>query len=236
MSKYYAIGDIHGMLSKLEALLATIPIDKDRDTLIFLGDYIDRGPHSRGVIQRIIDLKDEGYKVIALKGNHEAVFLEFLKGRFDYWSYRHNFEGQSTLRDYSYDLNYMYTKKTVGNPPDVREHFLYEDEEGRRLLIPLTHLHFLESLPLYYETDEFIFVHAGLYPHVPLIEQKEQDLLWIKAKFLLCEAPFEKIVVHGHTAAREPVVTQSKIGIDTGACYGGKLTCVCLPGLKFYSV
>ncbi len=236
MGKYYAIGDIHGMLSKLEALLDMIPIEKNRDTLIFLGDYIDRGPYSRRVIQRIIDLKNDGYNVVALKGNHEAVFLELLRGKFDYWSYRHDFEGQSTLRDYSCELDYAHSEKPADNNPKVNDHFLYEDDEDHCLLVPLIHLHFLENLALYFETENFIFVHAGLYPNVPLIEQKEHDLLWIKAKFLLSETPFEKIIVHGHTAVSEPVVTPSRIGIDTGACYGGTLTCVCLPDLKFYSV
>ena len=234
MSKYYAIGDIHGMLAKLESLLDIIPVDR-QDTLIFLGDYLNRGPKPRGVIERIINLRKDGYRVVALKGNHEAVFLNLLKGKLDYWDYREWFDGESTLRDYSYYLNYAY-KKEMGVKPDPNDFFLWEEEEDHRLAVPLPHLRFLETLPLYYETEDFIFVHAGLRPGFPLREQREEDLLWITDEFIHSEASFGKIIVHGHTGEDEPVVTKTRIGVDTGAGFGGKLSCVCLPEVRFYAV
>jgi serine/threonine protein phosphatase 1 len=235
MKRYYAIGDIHGMLSKLEALLDMIPMDTERDTLVLLGDYLDQGPEPAAVVQRIIDLRACGCNVVALKGNHEAVFLDLLEGKYDYWLYRDGFGGAPTLRDYSYHMNFLY-RKGVGARPDLNGFFHHEDADGHRLAVPLPHLDFLRSLPLYHETDDFIFVHAGLAPSVPLAEQREEDLLWIREEFLHSNASFGKVVVHGHTPVDKPEITGTRIGIDTGAGYGGKLTCVRLPDLELYSV
>lgn len=233
MGKYYAIGDIHGMLTKLNVLLEMIPIDKDQDTIVFLGDYLDRGPNPKGVVQRIIDLKESGFNVVALKGNHEAVLLKMLEWKNDYWMYREGFEGEPTLKDYSYYLN---RECQSGSENIAAKYLFFETEPGGTLAIPVTHYQFLTTLKLYYETEDFIFVHAGVNPNYPINEQTENDLLWITEQFLLSNATFEKTIVHGHSVSKKPEMKLYRIGIDTGACYGGKLTCVCLPDCEFYSI
>lgn len=207
--KYFAIGDIHGCLESLEALLEEVlpHVDPEKDLLVFIGDYVDRGPDPRGVIERILDLKAR-YKVVALMGNHEDMLLNWvLEGR-DLDLYLYN-GGGATLRSYQ--------------------------KEGR-VQIPEQHLAFLRSLPLYYQTEKYLFVHAGLRPGIPLESQDPMDLLWIRGEFIRSRFDFGKVVVFGHTPLREPLVMPNKIGIDTGAVYGGRLTCVELPALRFYSV
>jgi serine/threonine protein phosphatase 1 len=113
---------------------------------------------------------------------------------------------------------------------------LWDGPPMRRKKIPVQHLRFFESLLPYYETDQYIFVHAGLLPGIPLADQDVQDLQWIREAFIDSEYDFGKRVVFGHTHFTAPLVTANKIGIDTGAVYGGKLTCVELPTLTFYQV
>jgi len=209
VGRYFAIGDIHGCLGPLEALLEEIlpKVDPERDTLVFIGDYVDRGPDPKGVIERILELK-ERYRVVALKGNHEDMLLNWVEHGRDLDLYLFN-GGGSTLRSY--------------------------DKDGR-FELPPHHLEFLRSLVLYHETEEYLFVHAGLRPGVPLERQDPMDLLWIRGEFIRSRFDFGKVVVFGHTPLREPLVMPNKIGIDTGAVYGGRLTCVELPAVRFYSV
>ena len=171
--------------------------------------------------------------MVALKGNHEAVFLKMLKWRIDYWMYREDFGGEPTLKDYSYYLN---RECQSGSENIVAKYLFFDTEPGHRLAVPVTHYQFLTTLQLYHETENFIFVHAGVHPNFPITEQKEEDLLWITDKFLLSNESFEKIIVHGHSPSKKPEMTWHRIGVDTGSCYGGKLTCVCLPDFEFYSV
>ena len=207
--KTYAIGDLHGELKMLEAMLDKLPLTED-DTVVFLGDYIDRGPDARGVIDRILQLGEEGLKVIALKGNHEFMYLNYLRGIDDDGLFLVN-GGRTTIRSY----------RTLWN---------------RNGYPPAAHLEFLESLPLFHESENAFFVHAGVRPCVALDNQSDEDLLWIRSDFLGCSFDFGKRIVFGHTPHREPLVLPDKIGIDTGATYGGKLTCVSLPDEIFYSV
>lgn len=210
----YAIGDIHGNLDLLERLLEQIAPDLDRDQLIFMGDYIDRGPRSQGVVDYVLRLKNLAppEQVVCLKGNHEAMFLNFLQGR-DVELFLYN-GGLITIRDY-----------------------WGEDwEKLEKLVLPLDHRRFFEALPLYYETPDYIFVHGGLHPGVPLTEQGEEDLLWIRGDFIASMEDFGKKVIFGHTPFRQPLVMPNKIGIDTGAAYGNRLTCLKLPAEEFISV
>ena len=211
MKKIYAIGDIHGCHDKLMALLDKIDIDYDSDLLVFLGDYIDRGTQSYEVIEYLIELKKQYSNMIFLKGNHEEMLEKYISGK-DKITYLVN-GGQQTLESY---LNR--TRK-----PDEP-------------LIPEKHIDFFKSLLLYYETDQYIFVHAGLRNKVPLKDQKAEDLLWIRQKFISSNYDFGKQIVFGHTPLPEPLLQPNKIGIDTGAVYGNKLTCVRLPELAFYMV
>jgi len=210
MEKIFAIGDIHGCFYKLCALMDKIKIDFDNDILLFLGDYIDRGPNSFDVVEYLIDLKKRFQKIVFLKGNHEKMLQRYLLGK-DRLNYLIN-GGQPTLEDY------MKKSRTTGSP-----------------LIPQEHLDFLESLSLYYESDNYIFVHAGLRENIPLEMQDPADFLWIREDFVNSDFDFGKRVVFGHTPYAEPLVEPNKIGIDTGAVYGNKLTCVELPALLFYT-
>lgn len=210
MKNIFAIGDIHGCLVKLRALIGKIPIDFTRDTLLFIGDYIDRGPHSVEVVDYLINFKKRHPGVIFLKGNHEDMLEKYLNGT-DRFTYLLN-GGQRTLDSY---LNQ--TTKSEAFP------------------IPAHHKDFYRSLKLYYETDKYIFVHAGMRPKVQLEFQENEDLLWIRDKFIYTKYNFGKRVIFGHTPLSKPLVESNKIGIDTGAVYGNVLTCVRLPDLEFFS-
>ena len=204
------IGDIHGCYDRLIALMDKINIDLDSEKLVFVGDYIDRGPDSYEVVDYLINLKKKYPDIIFIKGNHEDMLDKYLS-ETDRFTYLIN-GGQQTLESYS-----RHYKPTDGS------------------LIPESHLEFFKSLVLYHETDHYIFVHAGLRKNVPLEKQKPEDLLWIRKNFIQSNYDFGKQVVFGHTPLPEPLLQPNKIGIDTGAVYGNKLTCVRLPDLVFYS-
>lgn len=206
MSRIFAIGDIHGCLDKLLDLLNLIDWDPEDDTLVFIGDYIDRGPDSAGVIEHILGMRHWSDRIICLLGNHEQLLLDFLAGQ-NTQTFLYN-GGQATIESY-------------GGP-----------DEG----IPQSHYDFLESLAHYYETGDYIFVHAGLRDGILLEDQDPHDLLWIRDEFISSDYDHGKRVIFGHTPLREPLVQPNKIGIDTGAVFGGRLTCLELPRLKFYSV
>jgi serine/threonine protein phosphatase 1 len=210
MEKIFAIGDIHGCYDRLKTLMEKIPIDCSRDTLVFIGDYIDRGPHSAEVVDYLIQLKNRVPELIFLKGNHEDMLNKFMNGA-DRFTYLLN-GGQQTLDSY-----------------------LTKSVQSEFFPIPPDHMEFFKSLRLFYETEEFIFVHAGLRPRVALESQKTEDLLWIRNKFVSTKFDFGKRVIFGHTPLKKPLVEPNKIGIDTGAVYGNALTCVQLPDLVFFS-
>ena len=204
--KIFAIGDIHGCLDKLKTLLGMIRINWNRDLMVFLGDYVDRGPDSRGVIELLIDLRERhAERLICLKGNHEWMFTQFLKGE-DQDLFLLN-GGGKTLESYR-----------VG--------------EGG-IEIPQSHRDFLDHLDLYYETDDYIFVHAGLRPYISISEQSPEDLIWIRSHFLESSYDWGKRIIFGHTPFPVPFIEANKVGIDTGAVYGGRLTCLILPDFEF---
>jgi len=209
MKKIFAIGDIHGCYDRLKTLMGKIPIDCSRDTLVFIGDYIDRGPHPIEVVDYLIKLKNRFPDVIFLKGNHEDMLDKFINGA-DRFTYLLN-GGQQTLDSY-----------------------LIKPVQSEYFPIPPDHMEFFKSLRLFYETEEFIFVHAGLRPRVPLESQNTEDLLWIRDKFVSTKYNFGKRVIFGHTPLKKPLVEPNKIGIDTGAVYGNALTCIQLPDLVFF--
>ena len=211
MERIYAVGDIHGCYDKLMALMEKMDIDFESDTLVFLGDYIDRGPQSFEVVAYLADLKQRYANTIFLKGNHEEMLEKYLSGE-DRITYLVN-GGQQTLE------SYMNRPRPEGEPA-----------------IPSTHLEFFKSLRIYHETQNYIFVHAGLKNKVPLEKQKTEDILWIRRRFIESKYDYGKMVVFGHTPLHEPLLLPNKIGIDTGAVYGNRLTCVRLPELVFYTV
>ena len=207
----YAIGDLHGSLESLERLMDRITPDLQRDRLVFVGDYIDRGPQSRGVVDYLVRLKNLAPpgRIICLKGNHEAMLLDFLEGR-EANLFLFN-GGLATLEDY-WDDDWM-DRDSLALPPD--------------------HAQFYQDLQLSYETPDYIFVHAGLKPGLPLSEQVEDDLLWIRGEFITSTEDFGRRIIFGHTPFKAPLLMPNKIGIDTGAVYGNFLTCVKLPEEEF---
>jgi serine/threonine protein phosphatase 1 len=211
MEKIFAVGDIHGCLDKLTLLMGMIEPDREKDILLFLGDYIDRGTESKRVVDYLIELAGRYRRVIFLKGNHEQMFDCYLDGTDKLWFLSNG--GQATMDSY-----------------------LREETRAGTSLVPEAHLKFFKGLRLYYETDKYIFVHAGLKANIPLDMQDEWDMLWIRDEFIFSNFDFGKRVIFGHTPFYEPLVLDNKIGIDTGAVYGNKLTCLELPAVKFYSV
>ena len=213
---YYLIGDIHGCLDNLVNLYNKIKnLVEDSDTLIFLGDYIDRGLYSYEVIEFLINISKDR-RIVFLKGNHESMFLRYKESDLDAENYFDN-GGMTTLRSY----------KANG-------------AHG----IPLNHQLFYDNLLPYFETDDFIAVHAGFNPKIPDIKnQDEHDILWIRDSFFRSERIWEKTVIFGHTICSILHGNLKKvylnditniIGLDTGACYGGTLSCLRWPDKKIF--
>ena len=214
MNKIFAIGDIHGCLGKLRPLIQNINADPENDIIVFIGDYIDRGSAAREVVDYVIGLKAEYKNVVCLLGNHEYMFLRYLDG-LDEEMYLSN-GGSATLFAYAVSLS--------------------ETPQERKAKIPREHLKFFESLLPHYETDNYLFVHAGLKPGLILSRQTIHDLLWVRHEFIDTDYDFGKMIVFGHTPLSYPLIMPNKIGIDTGAVFGGKLTCIELPAVKIYQV
>ncbi len=211
MNKLFAIGDIHGCVDQLDKMMSLINIKPERDTLVFIGDYIDRGPDSKAVVDCVINIREQVKNVVCLLGNHEEMLLDYYVKRLNEEKF---FMNGGNVTAFSYGLT-----RTAA---------------GVRINIPEDHIEFFHSLKLTYEQDNFIFVHAGLRPGIPLSEQKKKDILWIRDEFIDKSHQFGKLIVFGHTPFKQPLVDRYKIGIDTGAAYGGKLTCVELTEMKFY--
>ena len=204
----YAIGDIHGCKIQLIKLIEKLPLQKE-DILVFLGDYIDRGADSKGVINFLIDLSKKHEKTVFIKGNHEWMFQQF-------YTYR---DPESWER-----WEYNGAKRTLESYGGIDN-------------IPKEHLKFIENTKIYHSEKNFFFVHAGVKPHVSVGEQKEKDMLWIRDEFIYSKEPLKGYtVVFGHTPNEEPLIQNDKIGVDTGCIYGGKLSCVRLEDKKIFQV
>lgn len=221
----YAIGDIHGQLELLDQLLETIARDfhalkrGDRPVLVFVGDYVDRGPMSKGVIDRLIELgakaPPDGFQVRTLMGNHEQTMLAFLENpeAGPAWV---EFGGGETLMSYGVD-----------RPPSRAEPEVWREVQvALRRNLPSEHVTFLRGLELSAVYGDYLFVHAGVRPGVPLDRQNPEDLLWIRGDFLSQPHRLDYVVVHGHTPDEEPFIGPSRINIDTGAYATGVLTAV----------
>lgn len=218
--RVYAIGDIHGCLEELDGLLALIDNDHgdaSQSQLVFLGDYVDRGPDSRGVLDRLIEIKKSKSEAIFLKGNHEAIMLDFLSDPEDMYHWL-DWGGEETLQSYGID-------RVLGRAPEDLAEALTDN-------LPAAHLEFLNSLQLTHSEGDYLFVHAGVRPGVSLKDQQEEDLLWIRKRFHKAaahERP-DQVVVHGHQPMKKPLDAGWRIAVDTGACWSGQLTAVVLEG------
>lgn len=214
-SRVYAIGDVHGCADRLRALHAVITSDLTAhpmpdSTLVHLGDYVDRGRDSAGVLRLVARPDVPVDRVVNLSGNHEVMLLDALahqSGAVDLWL---DNGGDATLDSWGI---------RPGSAPDTW-----------RAQVPAADLSFLKGLGSFYRRDGYLFVHAGIRPGVALDRQSVADMLWIREPFLSWRNPFGVMVVHGHTSGVVPVVRANRICVDTGAVMGGRLSCVVLQG------
>ncbi|MBV9567369.1 MAG: serine/threonine protein phosphatase [Hyphomicrobiales bacterium] len=216
--RIYAIGDVHGRVDLLDAAFARNDDNLMRATPhrvvhVFLGDYVDRGPSSREVLDRLVE-RARAHHVICLKGNHESYLVEFLHDPSVLGDWRH-FGGLETLRSYGLD--------PTANPNSFEERSL---ASAFAAALPPSHRRLLQKLGASFSCGDFFFAHAGVKPGVPLAQQSEHDLLWIRDDFLLSEQDFGKVIVHGHTPVLQPEFRPNRINIDTGAYATGRLTCL----------
>lgn len=221
----YAIGDIHGHSAELDRVLDLIERDGGPDAqIVFLGDYTDRGPDSRGVIARLVEGQRAGRPWTFVRGNHDRMFRGFLEdppyhdprlhGGLSWRNPR--LGGERTLASYGVDGDER------RRAADVRVE--------ARLAVPAEHLGFLSGLDLYRETEALLFVHAGIVPHIPLHLQDEDDLLWIRGGFLDDDTVHPWLVVHGHTALDAAGHFGNRVDLDSGAGYGRPLTAAAFEG------
>lgn len=226
--RIYAFGDIHGRADLLREMFTVIDADiarnpVDRPIEVFLGDYIDRGPDSAQTLDLLIE-RSLYRETVFLKGNHEAFFLEVLRNPTKLEDWR-QFGGLQTLMSY-------------GIQPSLNPDAAEQTDLIRALteVMPGDHLSFLKNLKPSYLCGDFFFVHAGVRPGIPLKEQQEADLLWIRNEFLDSKENFGKFIVHGHTPVREPDIRPNRINIDTGAYATGNLTLLTIQGSSMLAV
>jgi serine/threonine protein phosphatase 1 len=221
-SRIYVIGDIHGRLDLLDQLIAKIFLDMKRAPspdafTVTLGDYFDRGPDSRGVLERLLQNPFQ-MPYVPLRGNHEELFENFLANPSLGSQWRH-LGGLETLHSYGVPVSLLMVGKGFR-----------EAAELLREKVPETHFEFLSSLRTCASSALFFMCHAGVRPGTPLDRQNAKDLLWIRDEFLSSSTDFGKRIVHGHTPTDRPEVLANRINIDTGAYMTGRLTCVVLEG------
>lgn len=224
-TRVYAIGDVHGRLDLLQDLHQQIrdhareyPVG--RRVVVHIGDYIDRGYQSRQTIDYLLDAPLAGFDMVHLLGNHERTLLEFLDDISIGPSWL-RYGGRETL--FSYDIEW---DRDLHEP----EESLRRIQDDLRRKLPERHRQFLASLPLTHEEGDYLFVHAGVRPGVPLDRQAPDDLLWIRDEFLNSTVDHGKVVVHGHSISEQPELRANRVGIDTGAFATGRLTCLVLEG------
>ena len=222
--RVYAVGDIHGRLDLLGALHELIAKDAaeapdQSKTIIYLGDYIDRGLESRGVIDCLIERPIADVDPVFLLGNHEDALLNFIEdfGVGESWM---TFGGDATLYSYGVQIKGLLSdqQNMIAAQVDLREK------------LPDSHLAFLRGLETHHRIGDYFFVHAGIRPGVPLDEQETGDLIWIRNEFLKSRADHGSVVVHGHSISLEVEDLPNRINIDTGAYASGVLTCLVLEG------
>ena len=219
--RVYAVGDVHGCAARLDALHAMIAADFNSrpirsPLLVHLGDFIDRGPDSAGVVHRLASgTPVPGLPMVALRGNHEQMMLDAMSGDPDIIDHWRGNGGESALQSWGIKRPKKDANWAAG--------------------LPAQHHAFLRGLGTTHALDGYLFVHAGVRPGVNFQEQREQDFLWIRRPFLISTGPLlpdapRTAIVHGHTPEPSPVVTSNRIGVDTGAVRGGALTCAVLEG------
>lgn len=219
--RVYAIGDVHGCAAQLDRLIAAIDADDQAcggppGTIILLGDLIDRGPDSAGVVERLIALRRERPSTRFLMGNHEEILLGAIEGETGALRMFTRIGGIETILSYGVS----------------EQEYVDVDFDGLQALlrerIPAAHLAFIRGFEDMIISGDYVFVHAGIRPGLPLSDQKTKDLRWIRERFLADTAMHEKFIVHGHTITEDVDDRPNRLGIDTGCYLSGRLTAVAL--------
>ena len=214
--RVYAIGDIHGCAAQLAALHALIADDLAARPiasalLLHIGDYVDRGVDTKGVIDRLAEGSPvPGTEMVNLMGNHENTMIEALNGE------------RAAATDWLF----------TGGRPSLKSYGVDPDSprDTWRAQVPASHISFLRELKLMHREGGYVFVHGGVRPGVPLEQQARDDVLRMRQPFLYSEQNFGAVVVHGHSPVKAPVIRHNRIAIDTGAVFGGEMTCLVLEG------
>ena len=222
----YAIGDIHGRCDLLERLEASIAADAARrqardSVVVCLGDYVSRGLDSRRVVEMMCSAPAPGLTRMALRGNHEDLWLRFLDGDLDAGRHWFDYDGLDTLADYGVAVGDRQRRDDAGVAA-LREAF--------SAALPPAHLAFVQGTRASHRCGDYFFAHAGVRPGIALELQDERDLMWIRRPFLESTLDHGAVVVHGHSIADRPQWHANRIGIDTGAWRSGVLTCLVLDG------
>ncbi|OCK61876.1 metallophosphoesterase family protein [Bradyrhizobium sp. LMTR 3] len=219
-TRIYAVGDIHGCADLLSEIIARIDEDIRRRPIahtieVYLGDYVDRGPHSRTVID-LLTIRLVANHAVCLRGNHEAVMEGFLQDPaiLQYWL---QLGGMQTLASYGVELH-----DETATASEVHRRFLDA--------FPRAHELFMQCLRNQFRCGDFLFVHAGIRPDVPIDHQDPNDLIWIRDAFLDSTLDHEQFIVHGHTPVPHPDIRHNRINIDTAAWRTGTLTCIAIEG------
>ena len=226
--RLYAIGDVHGRIDLLTQIEKMIETDAAagpanmRRIIVYLGDYVDRGFDSSAVLEHLCGPPLDGFDRVMLLGNHDAWLRDFIDGQTDGQSWM-RFGGDATLL--SYGVRIDFNLKEEQRIAQARQRLAERCPEHHRRL--------LGNLELAYGLGDYFFCHAGIRPDVQLDQQTEQDLIWIREPFLSWRGECGKIIVHGHTVEDLPALRSNRIGIDTGACFTGKLTCLVLEGANY---
>lgn len=222
-TRIYAIGDIHGRADLLAETIDRIEEDLRRRPIehaieVYLGDYVDRGPNSKSVIDQLA-VRLVQQHAVCLRGNHEAIFETFLR------------DDPATIHHWT-QLGALHTLASYGVSMRSGANALspLELQHSLRRSFPRTHDLFLQCLRNSFVCGDFLFVHAGIRPGVPLMQQNPEDLLWIRDEFLKSTADHGKVVIHGHTPVDYPDIRSNRINIDTGAWRTGTLTCIAIEG------
>lgn len=223
-TRIYAVGDIHGRADLLRRLNRKIRDDAAgaedvRLVVVYIGDYVDRGPDSFGVVETLIEAPLEGFERHHLKGNHEDFLLRFLETgeHGEVWMMN---GARATLQ--SYGVEWSEIVYAADGLAAAREKF--------RDFMPESHLRFFRGLEMHHREGDYLFVHAGIRPGVALEAQRPFDLMWIRDAFLDSQEDYGCVVVHGHSISPEPDVRPNRIGIDTGAFHSGRLTALVIEG------
>lgn len=216
-SAIYAVGDVHGCIDLLRSAYDRILEDRPdmpgRKLVVFLGDYVDRGPDSKAVLEFLRQPDTDEVEHVCLCGNHDNEFCRFLQDPQANLGWL-GFGGAETLRSYGIDVKHIL--KSGGGPTVL--------ERTVRQAVPAEHALLLSALPSMLEVGNLVFVHAGIRPGIPLPQQTDHDLMWIREPFLSRGPGLPLLVVHGHTISPEPVFGTRRVGIDTGAFATGRLT------------